>query len=95
MKVLGDPRSERGLYGLIAAAALVVIYLVAFIVSNATEVKVSFVLFSGAASLILVMVFCILLGVVLGVVVGRLFERNRTRRSTSSTSSSTRSEGTA
>jgi uncharacterized integral membrane protein len=74
---LPDRKSEQGVYALIAAAALVVIYLVAFVVSNSTSVKVSFVVFAGRASLIIVMLVCTLLGVALGVILARLARRRK------------------
>ena len=51
--------SERVLYALIAIVALVVIYLVAFVLSNTQSVRVSFVLFDGTASLIWVMLILV------------------------------------
>src|SRR5437879_726730 len=57
-----DP--ERAFYALLAGLALVVIYLVAFVVSNDRSVKVSFVFASGSGSLIWVMLICTLLGIV-------------------------------
>jgi uncharacterized integral membrane protein len=68
---------ERGLYALIAAASLVVIYVVAFIVSNSGTVKLSFVLFDAHLSLIILMVACLAIGFGLGVLVLRVLERGR------------------
>jgi len=73
--------SERRLYALLAAAALVVIYLVAFIVSNARSVKVSFVVASGHVSLIWVMLGALLVGVILGVAAVELRRRAGGRQS--------------
>jgi uncharacterized integral membrane protein len=77
--------SERGLYTLIAITALLVIYVVAFVVSNSGRVEVSFVLFSGRAPLILVMVLCVGVGLLLGMVAGRLGTRLRESRTTTTT----------
>ncbi len=72
-------RSERGLYTLIAVTALLVIYVVAFVVSNSGDVKVSFVLFGGRAPLILVMTLCVAVGLLLGIAVARVGTRLRNR----------------
>src|SRR3712207_1218677 len=73
----GDASSERVVYGLIALLALVVIYVVAFVLSNTTSVRVSFVLFETDASLIWVMLICTLLGLLAGVLVSRVVARRR------------------
>jgi uncharacterized integral membrane protein len=39
-----------------------------FVVSNSTRVEVSFVIFSGRAPLILIMLLCVVIGLLLGVV---------------------------
>ncbi|CAA9551885.1 MAG: hypothetical protein AVDCRST_MAG79-2773 [uncultured Thermoleophilia bacterium] len=70
-----DP--ERLVYGLLALLALIVIYLVAFVLSNTTTVPVSFVLFDTDASLIWVMLICTLLGLVAGVAASRLVTGRR------------------
>jgi uncharacterized integral membrane protein len=78
--------SERGLYTLIAVTALLVIYVVAFVVSNSTRVEVSFVIFSGRAPLIVIMLLCVVIGVAIGVIGGRVGIHLRDRRTTTSTS---------
>jgi uncharacterized integral membrane protein len=78
---LPERKSEQGIYLQIAIAALIVVFLVAFVVSNAGSVKVSFVAFDARPPLIAVMLLCILLGVVGGVVIGRMAERRRVARS--------------
>jgi uncharacterized integral membrane protein len=70
-------KSEQGVYLLIAVAALVVIYVVAFIVTNAKRVEVSFVAFDARAPLIVLLLVCVLLGIVIGVIVARIAERRR------------------
>lgn len=74
---LPERKSEQGIYLLIAVAALVVIYLVAFIVTNAKQVNVSFVAFHARAPLIVLMLLCVLLGVVIGIAASRIAERRR------------------
>ena len=78
---LPERKSEQGIYLQIAVAALIVIFLVAFVVSNAGRAKISFVAFDAEAPLIVVMVVCILLGVIGGVAIGRVAERRRAARS--------------
>jgi uncharacterized integral membrane protein len=75
---LPERRSEQGIYLLIAVAALVVIYVVAFIVTNSKRVDVSFVAFDARAPLIVLMLMCVLLGVLLGLVGARIAARRRT-----------------
>jgi uncharacterized integral membrane protein len=74
---LPERKSEQGIYLLIAVAALVVIYVVAFIVSNARRVEVSFVAFDAKAPLIVLMLACVLLGLAIGLLVARIAERRR------------------
>jgi uncharacterized integral membrane protein len=76
----GEGNPERLVYGLIALLALIVIYLVAFVLSNTDSVPVSFVLFETNASLIWVMLICTLLGLVAGVAVSRLVTGRREGR---------------
>lgn len=75
---LPERKSEQGIYLLIAVAALVVIYVVAFIVTNSKRVDVSFVAFDARAPLIVLMLMCVLLGVLLGLVGARIAARRRT-----------------
>ncbi len=74
---LPERKSEQGIYLQIAIAALIIVFLVAFVVSNSDEVKISFVAFDATTPLIAVMLLCVLLGVVGGVAIGRLAERRR------------------
>ncbi len=77
--------SERGLYALLAAVALLVIYLVAFVVSNTERVEVSFVVFDARASLIWVMLVCTIIGIGVGIALSTLWHRTRgVRRTTTS-----------
>jgi uncharacterized integral membrane protein len=77
--------SERRLYTLIAVTALLVIYVVAFVVSNSTHVRVSFVIFSGQAPLIVVMLLCLVIGLAIGIIAGRLGIHIRERKGTTTT----------
>jgi uncharacterized integral membrane protein len=77
--------SERGLYTLIAVTALLVIYVVAFVVSNSTRVEVSFVIFSGRAPLIVIMLLCVVIGIALGIIAGRVGIHLRDRKTTTVT----------
>ena len=70
---------ERRLYAAVAILALLVLYLVVFVVQNATRVKVSFVLFDAEAPLILVMTLCALLGGAIGAALWSIVHRVRDR----------------
>ena len=74
------------MYALLAIAALLIIYLVAFVVANSNSVEVSFVVADAHASLIWVMLVCTAIGVVIGIVLTKLWGRTRGVR-TSSTAS--------
>ncbi len=76
MKLPGKP-TEKALYALVAAGALLVIYAVAFVVSNSGSVQVSFVVGSTRVPLILLMVLCVAIGGALGVVLVRVASRLR------------------
>jgi uncharacterized integral membrane protein len=76
VKLPGKP-TEKGLYALVAAGALLVIYLVAFVVSNSGDVNVSFVFVSGNVPLILLMVLCVVIGVAIGALITRVAARLR------------------
>ena len=75
--------SERGLYAMLAVVALLVIYLVAFVVANTDRVEVSFVMFDARASLIWVMLVCTVIGAGLGIAATTLLQRTRGTRRTS------------
>jgi uncharacterized integral membrane protein len=69
--------SERGLYAMLAIVALLVIYLVAFVVANTDRVEISFVVFDARASLIWVMLVCTIIGVGVGIALSTLYQRTR------------------
>jgi len=71
------------MYALLAIAALLIIYLVAFVVANSNRVEVSFVVADARASLIWVMLVCTVIGVIIGIVLSKLWGRTRGVRSTS------------
>jgi len=78
---------DRGLYALIAGVALAVIYLVAFVVSNARTVKVSFVVADGHLSLIWVMLVSLLLGFAAGAAGITVLRRRRLAKDQTSAAS--------
>jgi uncharacterized integral membrane protein len=75
--------SERGLYAMLAIVALLVIYLVAFVVANTDRVEVSFVVFDARASLIWVMLVCTIIGIGVGIALSTLYQRTRGVKRTS------------
>jgi uncharacterized integral membrane protein len=78
---------DRGLYALIAGVALAIIYLVAFVVSNARTVKVSFVVADGHLSLIWVMLVSLLIGVAGGAAGITVLRRRRVAKDQTSAAS--------
>lgn len=88
-------RSERGVYALIAIIALIVIYLIAFVLKNTRSVKVSFVFASTTASLIWVLLVSILLGIVLGLAASRLGHVRPSRRARAAQAASSGGSSTA
>jgi uncharacterized integral membrane protein len=71
------------MYALLAIAALLIIYLVAFVVANSNRVEVSFVVADARASLIWVMLVCTVIGVIIGIVLSKLWGRTRGVKTTS------------
>lgn len=71
------------MYALLAIAALLIIYLVAFVVANSNRVEVSFVVADARASLIWVMLVCTVIGVIIGIVLAKLWGRTRGVKTTS------------
>lgn len=57
---------EQGLYVLVGVAAVVLLFIVGFIVENSTRVHVHFVLFTKSTSLIWVILVSLFLGIVIG-----------------------------
>jgi uncharacterized integral membrane protein len=71
------------MYALLAIVALLIIYLVAFVIANTTRVDVSFVIFKARASLIWVMLICTVIGIGIGFASRALLQRTRGTRRTS------------
>jgi uncharacterized integral membrane protein len=72
-----EGRPEQGLYVLVGVLAVVLLYIVGFVVANSRSVSVDFVLFSASASLIWVILISLALGGVLGFALARLGARRR------------------
>ena len=68
---------EQGVYVVVGVLAVVVLFLVGFIVKNDRPARVDFVLFSTATSLIWVILISLLLGLVAGVLLARLGPTSR------------------
>jgi uncharacterized integral membrane protein len=71
------------MYALLAVAALLIIYLVAFVVANSNRVEVSFVVADARASLIWVLLACTVIGVIIGIALSKLWGRTRGVKTTS------------
>jgi uncharacterized integral membrane protein len=74
---------EQGVYVVIGVLAVVVLFVVGFIVKNDKPAKVDFVLFSAATSLIWVILVSLLLGLIGGIALARLGPLARTSSSLS------------
>jgi uncharacterized integral membrane protein len=83
------------MYALLAIAALLIIYLVAFVVANSNRVEVSFVVTDAHASLIWVMLVCTAIGIVIGIVLAKLWGRTRGVRTSSTPGPGATSTGSA
>jgi uncharacterized integral membrane protein len=78
-----EGRPEQGIYVIVGILAVVVLFLVGFVVKNDRSVRVDFVLFSASSSLIWVILISLFLGVLAGVLLDRLSPLGRGRRRTS------------
>ncbi len=74
-----EGRPEQSLYVLVGVLAVVLLYIVGFVVANSHSVSVDFVLFSASASLIWVILISLVLGGVLGFALARIGVRRRDR----------------
>jgi uncharacterized integral membrane protein len=84
---LTKDRPEQSVYVMLGVLALVVLYIIGFIVRNAeSRATVSFVLFSARTSVIWVMLICFVLGLVAGILLTRMGPLARARRQPRSTS---------
>jgi uncharacterized integral membrane protein len=78
-----EGRPEQGIYVIVGVLAVVVLFLVGFVVKNDRSVRVDFVLFSAGSSLIWVILISLVLGVVIGVLLATLSPIGKGRRKTS------------
>jgi uncharacterized integral membrane protein len=69
------------LYLRLIVLAVIVAYLIAFIVENRKKVDVDFVLFNGSVSLIWLILLSLALGLIGGIVLAQLDRRRRRRAS--------------
>jgi uncharacterized integral membrane protein len=76
-------RPEQGIYVVVGVLAVVVLFLVGFVVKNDRSVRVDFVVFSAGSSLIWVILISLFLGIVIGILVATLSPLGRGRRATS------------
>jgi uncharacterized integral membrane protein len=65
------------LYAIVIGAALVVLWLIAFVVKNNDPVKIDFVLFSAHARLIWLLILLVGIGFLGGVLGSQLYRRRR------------------
>jgi uncharacterized integral membrane protein len=75
-------RPEQGIYLAIGVLAVVVLFLVGFVVKNDRHVRVDFVVFSASSSLIWVILISLFLGIVAGILLATLSPIGRGRRTT-------------
>lgn len=68
---MSDPPAQRRLGGKAIGVAVIVILLIVFVLQNAQQVSVHFLVTSGHPRLIWVIVFCTLLGTAVGYLLGR------------------------
>jgi uncharacterized integral membrane protein len=89
MRLRRDPEAARQfdhawqprLYVLLVGLALVVAYIIGFIVANSDRVSVNFVFFDARTSLIWLILLCFGSGLVAGVLLSQLYRRrNRAAR---------------
>jgi uncharacterized integral membrane protein len=76
-------RPEQGIYVVVGVLAVVVLFLVGFVVKNDRSVRVDFVVFSAGSSLIWVILISLFLGIVVGILLATLSPLGRSRRRTS------------
>lgn len=74
----GEDRFQSQLWFLLGSLLAVVGYLIAFVIANSEQVKISFVFYSARTSLIWLIVLSVVIGLVGGIVLSQLF-RNRSR----------------
>jgi uncharacterized integral membrane protein len=78
-----EGRPEQGIYVIVGVLAVVVLFLVGFVVKNDRSVRVDFVVFSAGSSLIWVILISLFLGIVVGILLATLSPVGKRRRATS------------
>ena len=68
---------EQGVYVVVGVIAISVLYLIGFIVKNARDARIDFVLFSAKVPLIVLMLLMFVLGLVAGMLVVMIAVRRR------------------
>ena len=68
---------EQGVYVVVGVIAIIVLYLIGFIVKNARDARIDFVLFSAKVPLIVLMLLMFVLGLVAGMLVVMIAVRRR------------------
>jgi uncharacterized integral membrane protein len=74
------PRTDQELYVYVGVAAVLLLYAIGFVATNAKQVEIDFLLFSTSISLIWLVMLTFLLGVAVGLAFGPLRARARRRR---------------
>jgi uncharacterized integral membrane protein len=77
-----DGHPEQGIYVVVGVLAVVVLFLVGFVVKNDRTVRVDFVVTSTGASLIWVILISLFLGLLAGILLATLGPLGRARRRT-------------
>ena len=68
---------EQGVYVVVGLIAIIVLYLIGFIVQNARDARVDFLLFSATVPLIVLMLLMFVLGLLAGALVAMIAVRRR------------------
>jgi uncharacterized integral membrane protein len=68
---------EQGVYVVVGVIAIIVLYLIGFIVKNARDARIDFVLFSAKVPLIVLMLMMFVLGLACGMLVVMIAVRRR------------------
>ena len=68
---------EQGVYVVVGLIAIIVLYLIGFIVKNSRDARIDFVLFSAKVPLIVLMLLMFALGIVSGMLVVMIAVRRR------------------
>ena len=63
------------LWGVLVGLALIVAYVIGFIVANSDHVSVNFIFFDARTSLIWVILLCLAIGLLAGVLLSQLYRR--------------------